>query len=70
LTAKIAKDSAKFAKKIIPKVPVETPVPPALCEERIGKETVVGSLPPVCVFSSTAFSSWLLDQPELRDRGR
>jgi len=65
LTAKIAKDSAKlakkkFAKKIIPKVPVETPAPPALRKERIGKETAAGIVPPVCVFSLAAFSSWLL----------
>jgi hypothetical protein len=39
LTAKIAKDVAKFAKKTFPKVLVETPAPPALRKERIGKET-------------------------------
>jgi hypothetical protein len=30
LTANIAKEAAKFAEKIFPKVPVETPAPPAL----------------------------------------
>jgi len=73
LTAKIAKDFAKVAKKIVPRVLVETPAPPALCKERIGKETVVGIVPPVCLFSSTAFSSWLLafgSTPEVRDHRR
>jgi hypothetical protein len=37
LTAKFAKTPAKFAKKINPRVLVETPAPPALCEERIGQ---------------------------------
>jgi hypothetical protein len=55
LTAKIGKDFEKFAKKIIPRVLVETPAPPALRKERIGKETAAGIVPPVCVFSSTAF---------------
>jgi len=59
LTAKIAKDFAKVAKKIVPRVLVETPAPPALRKECIGKETAAGIVPPVCLFSSAAFSSWL-----------
>jgi hypothetical protein len=39
--------SAKFAKKIVPRVLVETPAPPALREERIGKETAAGIVSPV-----------------------
>jgi hypothetical protein len=45
LTAKIAKTVAKFAKKIFPRVLVETPAPPALREERIGKETACRDYP-------------------------
>jgi hypothetical protein len=31
----------------LPRVLVETPAPPALREERIGKETAAGMVPPV-----------------------
>jgi hypothetical protein len=73
LTAEIAKDFAKVAKEIVPRVLVETPAPPVLCKERIGKETAAGIVPPVCVFSAAAFGSWLLapgSTPELRDHRR
>jgi hypothetical protein len=48
LIAKIAETSAKLAEKIFPRVTVETPLPPALREERIGKETAAGMVPPAC----------------------
>jgi hypothetical protein len=60
LTAKVAKEVAKFAKRIIPRVQVETPAPPALRKERIGKETAAGMIPPVCVLSKSALGFWLL----------
>jgi hypothetical protein len=60
LTAEIAKDFAKVAKKIFPRVLVETPAPPAFCRERIGKETAAGMVPPVCFLSLTALGFWLL----------
>jgi hypothetical protein len=50
LIAKFAKNPAKFAKKINPRVLAETPAPPALCEERIGKEAPAGMFPPACFF--------------------
>ena len=42
LTAKIAKDSAKFAKKIVPKVLVETPAPPAFCRNALERKQPPG----------------------------
>jgi hypothetical protein len=46
LTAKFAQVIATFAKKINPRVLVETPAPPVLREERIGKEMLAGIAPP------------------------
>jgi hypothetical protein len=44
----------------LPRVLVETPAPPALREERIGKETAAGMVPPVCFLRmALAFGSRL-----------
>jgi hypothetical protein len=48
LTAKSAKKFRGVRKKHFPRVLVETPAPPALREERIGKETAAGTFPPAC----------------------
>jgi hypothetical protein len=43
---------AKFAKKVNPRVLVETPAPPALRKERIGKEAPAGMFPPASLFQT------------------
>jgi hypothetical protein len=55
LTAEIAENLAEFAERIFPRVLVETPAPPALPKERIGKETATGMVPPVCFLSHNSF---------------
>jgi hypothetical protein len=51
LTAEDAeKNLAEIAEKHTPRVQAEMPAPPALREERIGKETPAGMFPPACFF--------------------
>jgi cyclic pyranopterin phosphate synthase len=53
LTAKLAKNPRKAREGNLPRVLVETPAPPALRKERIGKEAPAGMLPPACFFPTT-----------------